>query len=133
MYSATLGARRYTFADLATLMAKASPLRSGDQLAGIAAATGEERVAAQVALADVPLATFLREHVIAYETDEVTRLIVDTPRPRSLRAGRASDGRRIPRLAALRRGHDAGSRRAGARRHAGDGGGGQQDQRGFRT
>ena len=79
MYSATLGARRYTFADLATLMAKASPLRSGDQLAGIAAATGEERVAAQMALADVPLTTFLREHVIAYETDEVTRLIVDTP------------------------------------------------------
>ncbi len=78
MYSATLGARRYTFGDLATLMAKASPLRSGDQLAGIAAATGEERVAAQVALADVPLTTFLREHVIAYETDEVTRLIVDT-------------------------------------------------------
>ena len=78
MYSATLGARRYTFGDLAMLMAKASPLRSGDQLAGIAAATGEERVAAQVALADVPLTTFLREHVIAYETDEVTRLIVDT-------------------------------------------------------
>jgi ethanolamine ammonia-lyase large subunit len=78
MYSATLGARRYTFGDLATLMAKASPLRSGDQLAGIAAATGEERVAAQVALADVPLTTFLREHVIAYEADEVTRLIVDT-------------------------------------------------------
>ncbi len=78
MYSATLGARRYTFADLATLMAKASPLRSGDQLAGITAATSEERVAAQVALADVPLTTFLREHVIAYETDEVTRLIVDT-------------------------------------------------------
>ena len=78
MYSATLGARRYTFADLATLMAKATPLRSGDQLAGIAAATSEERVAAQVALADVPLTTFLREHVIPYETDEVTRLIVDT-------------------------------------------------------
>ena len=61
MYSATIGARRYTFADLATLLAKATPLRSGDQLAGLAAETGEERVAAQEALADVPLATFLRE------------------------------------------------------------------------
>jgi ethanolamine ammonia-lyase large subunit len=78
MYSATIGARRYTFGDLATLLAKASPLRSGDQLAGLAAATGEERVAAQVALADVPLATFLQQHVVPYESDEVTRLIVDT-------------------------------------------------------
>ena len=59
MYSATIGARRYAFADLKTLLAKASPLRSGDQLAGVAAETGEERVAAQFALADLPLATFL--------------------------------------------------------------------------
>jgi ethanolamine ammonia-lyase large subunit len=58
-------------------MAKASPLRSGDQLAGIAAATGEERVAAQIALADLPLTTFLHEQVVPYESDEVTRLIVD--------------------------------------------------------
>jgi len=78
MYSATIGARRTTFGDLATLLAKASPLRSGDQLAGLAAETGEERVAAQYALADVPLATFLQEHVVPYETDEVTRLIVDS-------------------------------------------------------
>ena len=78
MYSATIGARRYVFADLKTLLAKASPLRSGDQLAGIAAATGEERVAAQYALADLPLATFLNETVVPYETDEVTRLIVDS-------------------------------------------------------
>ena len=56
MYSATIGARRYVFADLKSLLAKASPLRSGDQLAGVAAATGEERVAAQYALADLPLA-----------------------------------------------------------------------------
>ena len=55
MYSATIGTRRYVFADLKILLAKASPLRSGDQLAGIAAATGEERVAAQYALADLPL------------------------------------------------------------------------------
>jgi len=78
MYGATLGARRYSFGDLKTLLAKASPLRSGDRLAGLAAETGEERVAAQFALADLPLSTFLGEHVIPYETDEVTRLIVDT-------------------------------------------------------
>src|SRR5271170_4281135 len=78
MYGATIGARRYPFADLKTLLAKASPLRSGDQLAGIAAATGEERVAAQYALADLPLAAFLNETVVPYESDEVTRLIVDS-------------------------------------------------------
>jgi Ethanolamine ammonia lyase large subunit (EutB) len=78
MYRATIGTRRYVFGDLKTMLAKASPLRSGDQLAGIAAETGEESVAAQYALADLPLATFLRENIVPYETDEVTRLIVDT-------------------------------------------------------
>src|SRR5262247_3137721 len=78
MYRATIGNRRYAFADLKTLMAKASPLRSGDQLAGVAAESGEERVAAQLALADLPLATFLEDQVVPYETDEVTRLIIDT-------------------------------------------------------
>jgi len=78
MYSATIGARRYTFGDLKMLMAKASPLRSGDELAGLAAESGEERVAAQYALADLPLATFLQQPVVPYETDEVTRLIVDS-------------------------------------------------------
>jgi ethanolamine ammonia-lyase large subunit len=78
MYSATIGARRYAFPDLVTLLAKASPYRSGDALAGIAAETGEERVAAQFALADLPLRAFLDEHVIAYEDDEVTRLIIDS-------------------------------------------------------
>jgi len=77
MYSATIGSRRYAFGDLKTLLAKATPLRSGDQLAGLAAETGEERVAAQYALADLPLSTLLREPVVPYETDEVTRLIVD--------------------------------------------------------
>jgi ethanolamine ammonia-lyase large subunit len=77
MYSATIGSRRYGFADLKTLLAKASPARSGDRLAGVAADTGEERVAAQYALADLPLATFLNETVVAYESDEVTRLIID--------------------------------------------------------
>jgi ethanolamine ammonia-lyase large subunit len=78
MYSATIGNRRYPFADLATLLARASPLRSGDCLAGLAAESGEERVAAQYALADLPLRTFLHEAVIPYESDEVTRLIVDS-------------------------------------------------------
>jgi len=78
MYSATIGTRRYVFDDLKTLLAKASPLRSGDQLAGVAAETGEERVAAQYALADLPLATLLNEHVVPYEIDEVTRLVVDS-------------------------------------------------------
>jgi ethanolamine ammonia-lyase large subunit len=78
MYSATIGSRRYAFRDLKDLLAKASPLRSGDQLAGVAAESAEERVAAQYALADVPLATLLEEPVVPYEVDEVTRLIVDT-------------------------------------------------------
>src|SRR5215475_7024121 len=78
MYAATIGTRRYTFADLATLLAKATPRRSGDELAGIAAETEEERVAAQFALADLPLATFLNDAVVPYEADEVTRLIVDS-------------------------------------------------------
>src|SRR5215471_13569669 len=78
MYSATIGNRRYAFSDLRTLLAKASPTRSGDQLAGVAAATGEEQVAAQYALADLPLTAFLHELVVPYETDEVTRLIINT-------------------------------------------------------
>ncbi|MGE0563986.1 MAG: ethanolamine ammonia-lyase subunit EutB [Pseudolabrys sp.] len=78
MYGATLGTSRYTFHDLKTVLAKASPLRSGDQLAGLAAATGEERVAAQYALADLPLTTFLNDAIVPYETDEVTRLIIDS-------------------------------------------------------
>jgi len=77
MHSRTIGARRYTFPDLKTLLAKATPLRSGDQLAGLAAETGEERIAAQFAVADLPLTAFLNEPVVPYETDEVTRLIID--------------------------------------------------------
>jgi ethanolamine ammonia-lyase large subunit len=78
MYRATVGTRRYIFDDLKALLARASPKRSGDQLAGLAAATEEERVAAQFALADIPLATFLQEAIVPYETDEVTRLIIDS-------------------------------------------------------
>jgi ethanolamine ammonia-lyase large subunit len=78
MYAATVGAIRYTFPDLRTLLARASPARSGDALAGIAAASAEERVAAQMALADLPLRVILNEPVVPYELDEVTRLIVDS-------------------------------------------------------
>ena len=78
MYSHQVGAELFRFPDLRTLMARATPLRSGDQLAGIAAATDVERAAAQAALADVPLKTFLSEVVVPYEADEVTRLIIDT-------------------------------------------------------
>jgi ethanolamine ammonia-lyase large subunit len=68
----------YVFDSLKDLLAKASPARSGDGLAGIAARSSVERVAAQMTLADLPLAAFLEEPVIPYETDEVTRLIFDT-------------------------------------------------------
>lgn len=77
-YSIPIGARRHGFADLAELMAKASPPRSGDELAGVAAHSAEERVAAQCLLAEVPLADFLAHPLIPYEEDEVTRLIHDT-------------------------------------------------------
>lgn len=77
-YAEQIGVRTYRFDNLKTLLAKASPLRSGDQLAGVTAATEEERVAAKMALAQVPLRAFLNEAVIPYESDEVTRLIVDT-------------------------------------------------------
>jgi ethanolamine ammonia-lyase large subunit len=76
-YATTIGNVVYRFHDLKTLLAKASPGRSGDDLAGLSAASAEERVAAQMALADVPLKTFLAEPVVPDESDEVTRLIVD--------------------------------------------------------
>lgn len=77
-YTHAVGTHTYVFADLKTLLAKASPLRSGDVLAGIAAETAEERVAAQMALADLPLKDLLTGALIPYETDDVTRLILDT-------------------------------------------------------
>jgi len=73
----TLGSVTHVFPDLKDLLARASPLRSGDELAGLAARSAEERVAAQLALADLPLAHFLDEAVIPYEQDEITRLIID--------------------------------------------------------
>src|SRR3546814_14369562 len=77
-YASSLNGTRYRFDDLKALLACASPLRSGDQLAGIAAAHDEQRVAARLALADLPLRSFLDDAVIPYEQDEVTRLIVDS-------------------------------------------------------
>src|SRR5476649_2575930 len=76
-YAHLVGSRTYLFRDLKDLMAKATPARSGDLLAGVAAGSAEERVAAQMALADLPLTVFLNEQLIPYESDEVTRLIVD--------------------------------------------------------
>jgi ethanolamine ammonia-lyase large subunit len=73
-----LGGTRYVFEDLRALLAKATPFRSGDALAGVAAGSAAERVAAQRCLADLPLRHFLHEAVIPYEEDEVTRLILDT-------------------------------------------------------
>src|ERR1700749_2129349 len=78
MYNATVAGNRHTFPDIVALLAKASPLRSGDVLAGVAAQSDEERGAAQFALADLPLQTLLHQHVVAYEADEVTRLIIDS-------------------------------------------------------
>jgi ethanolamine ammonia-lyase large subunit len=77
-YAHTLAGTRHVFDDLRTLLARATPFRSGDALAGLAATSAAERVAAQMALADVPLATILAEQVVPYETDEITRLIIDS-------------------------------------------------------
>ncbi|HEY0213268.1 MAG TPA: ethanolamine ammonia-lyase subunit EutB [Paenirhodobacter sp.] len=86
VYSHVVAGQRYAFACLAGLLAKASPERSGDQLAGLAAVDAEERVAAQMALADLPLSVFLTEAIIPYEIDEVTRLVIDTHDARAFRA-----------------------------------------------
>src|SRR4051812_47194263 len=78
VYRRTINATAYVFDDLRDLLAKATPPRSGDRLAGIAADSAEQMIAARMALADVPLKQFLNETVVPYENDEVTRLIVDT-------------------------------------------------------
>ena len=76
-YRYTLGSKTYQFKDLAQLMAKATPQRSGDRLAGVIAQSAQERAVAQLTLADVPLKTFLNEALVPYENDEITRLIMD--------------------------------------------------------
>jgi ethanolamine ammonia-lyase large subunit len=78
IYRHAIDATSYVFADLRDLLAKATPPRSGDRLAGVAAESAEEMIAARIALADVPLKQFLNEAVIPYEDDEVTRLILDS-------------------------------------------------------
>jgi ethanolamine ammonia-lyase large subunit len=78
VYRQVIGATSYVFADLRELLARATPPRSGDRLAGVAAESAEQMIAARMALADVPLKQFLNEAVIPYEDDEVTRLIFDT-------------------------------------------------------
>jgi 2-ketocyclohexanecarboxyl-CoA hydrolase len=77
-YTHDLGGTRHRFADLRMVMAMASPHRSGDVLAGVAATSAEQRVAARLVLADLPLATFLADLLVPYESDEVTRLIIDS-------------------------------------------------------
>jgi ethanolamine ammonia-lyase large subunit len=77
-YAQVLGAERHIFLDLRSVLACASSQRSGDELAGIAASSQGRRIAARFALADIPLKTFLQDALIPYESDEVTRLIIDT-------------------------------------------------------
>jgi len=77
-FRSRIGAQSWHFASLRELLAKATPERSGDQLAGVAAGSAQERVAAKIALADVPLVHFLNEAVVPYEADAVTRLIIDS-------------------------------------------------------
>ncbi|TCT36319.1 ethanolamine ammonia-lyase subunit EutB [Martelella mediterranea] len=84
-YRINAGGTLWSFPDLKTLMAKATPLRSGDVLAGVAAASAEESVAARMCLADVPLKAFLDEALIPYETDAVTRLIMDSHDPQAFK------------------------------------------------
>jgi ethanolamine ammonia-lyase large subunit len=81
VYRHVIDATSYVFSDLRDLLAKATPPRSGDRLAGIAADSAQQMIAARIALADVPLKQFLQEMVIGYEDDEVTRLIVDSHDP----------------------------------------------------
>lgn len=78
VYRQVIGATSYVFDDLRDLLAKATPPRSGDRLAGIAAENAEQMIAARMALANLPLGQFLNEAVIPYEDDEVTRLILDS-------------------------------------------------------
>jgi ethanolamine ammonia-lyase large subunit len=78
IYRHAIASQSYVFHDLRDLLAKATPPRSGDRLAGVAADTAEEMIAARMALADLPLTQFLEETVVPYEDDDVTRLIVDS-------------------------------------------------------
>ncbi len=85
IYRYTIDSHTYQFEDLKAVLAKATPARSGDYLAGVAAETYAERMAARMCLAEIPLKTFLEDLIIPYETDEVTRLIVDTHNQQAFR------------------------------------------------
>ncbi|AVT14452.1 ethanolamine ammonia-lyase subunit EutB [Paracidovorax avenae] len=76
-YHTTLGGQGHAFDDLRQVMAHASPARSGDYLAGVGAATAQQRMAARHVLADLPLSTFLNEALVPYEDDAITRLVID--------------------------------------------------------
>ena len=123
VYRHTIDTTTHVFDDLRDLLAKATPPRSGDRLAGIAAESAEQMVAARMALADVPLTRFLQEAVVPYEDDEVTRLILDGHDAAAFAPVRLADGGIVPRLPALGRGDAPMSSETRARRHAGDGGG----------
>ena len=100
-YVSDFHGERHRFADLKDVLAKASHHRSGDALAGLAAETDAQRVAARSVLADLPLSTFLDEPIIPYESDEVTRLILDQHDAAEFSSLVASDGGRLSRLAAV--------------------------------
>ena len=76
-YRTRIASESFAFADLKQVMAMASPPRSGDELAGVAAASAQQRMAARHVLAEVPLPQFLSEALIPYESDNITRLIID--------------------------------------------------------
>jgi ethanolamine ammonia-lyase large subunit len=77
-YRQSLHGHSFEFDGLVEVLARATPLRSGDVLAGCAARSDTERVAARMVLADLPLSTFLEEQVVPAESDDVTRLILET-------------------------------------------------------
>ncbi|MFO8142287.1 MAG: ethanolamine ammonia-lyase subunit EutB [Marinobacter sp.] len=76
-YTYQMGTRIWSFRNLGDVLAKATPARSGDRLAGVCASSAEERVVAQMCLAEIPLQRFLNEALVPYELDEITRLILD--------------------------------------------------------
>ena len=126
-YTASLGGKAYRFPDLRTLLARASPLRSADELAGLAAGSEEERAVAQQVLADVPLRQFLEEPLIDPEIDEVSRLILQSHSQDAF-APLASHNVGEFREWLLSEGATTGGTGRGAfRHHAGDGRGGLQD------
>lgn len=122
---AQVGLQRHHFADLRALLACASPARSGDELAGLAAQSAQQRVAAREVLADLPLRHFLQEAVVPYEADEISRLILDSHDASAFApVGHLTVGG-LSRLAVVRRRRHGDPASALTRPHARDGGGGE--------